>query len=204
VSIALIVSLSYLREFALPLDDVRAVPEKAENLDFALGGTKVNGALLAQVTSDWVQGRQLAEIAEEYFVRKKGPPEAAMTECCKVIYGRLAPTVSWGLSALQSLTLGDALEQMPEADAETVRNLPSRVFYGVNSDSAIALRLLGVPRGAATPLAESLPAAQRGESVAHLRNDLTEMAESDWKAAIGEKGGLYRSVWRVLEGERPD
>lgn len=180
------------------------VPELRENLDFALGGTKVNGALLAQVTGDWVQGRQLAEIAEEYFVRKKGPPEAAMTECCKVIYGRLAPTVSWGLSALQSLTLGDALEQMSEADAETVRNLPSRVFYGVNSDSAIALRLLGVPRGAATPLAESLPAAQRGESVARLRSDLAEMAESDWRAAIGEKGGLYRSVWRVLEGERPD
>ena len=179
------------------------VPELRENLDFALGGAKVNGALLAQVTSDWVQGRQLADIAEEYFVRK-GPPEAAMTDCCKVIYGRLAPTVSWGLSALQSLTLGDALEQMPEADAETVRNLPSRVFYGVNSDSAIALRLLGVPRGAATPLAESLPAAQRGESVARLRHDLAEMAESDWKAAIGEKGGLYRSVWRVLEGDRHD
>lgn len=180
------------------------VPELRANLDFALGGLDVTGELLAQVTSDWVQGRRLADIADEYFARERRSPEAAMTDCCKVIYGKLAPTVSWGLSALQSLTLGDALEQMPTAEAEVVRNLPSRVFYGVDSDSAIALRLLGVPRGAAAPLAEHLPSAQRGESVAHIRRDLAGMAKRDWNAAIGEKGSLYRSVWKILEGGRDD
>lgn len=176
------------------------VPELRENLKFAVGGLKVDGGLLAQVTSDWVQGRQLPEIADEYFSSEGRSPEAAMTDCCKVIYGKLAPTVSWGLSALQSLTLGDTLDQMSEAEAETVRNLPSRVFYGVNSDAAIALRLLGVPRGAATPLSARLPTAQRGEAVAQIRNELSEMAEQDWQVALGVKGGLYRSVWRILEG----
>lgn len=176
------------------------VPELRANLDFALGGVKVTGGLLAQVTSDWVQGRRLADIADEHFAREHRTPEAAMTDCCKVIYGKLAPTVSWGLAALQSLTLGDTLEQMPEAEADEVRNLPSRVFYGVDSDPAIALRLLGVPRGAAAPLAAHLPAARRGESVAHIRRDLAGMAKRDWNAAIGEKGDLYRSVWKILEG----
>lgn len=180
------------------------VPELRENLDFALGGTELNGALLAEVTSDWVQGRKLTEIATEYFTRPKGNPERAMTDCCRVIYGKLAPTVSWGLSALQSLTLQGEIESMSESEAEEVRNLPSRVFYGVNSDPAIALRLLGVPRQAATPLSAQLEGLKEGASLGHVRRDLVGLAEDDWNAAIGPKGGMYRAVWRVLEGGRDE
>jgi hypothetical protein len=176
------------------------VPELRENLDFVLGGTQVNGTLLAEVTSDWVHGRKLTEIAEEYFTKRKSTRESAMTDCCKVIYGRLAPTVSWGLSALQSLTLRDEIEKMPEAEAAEVRNLPSRVLYGVNSDPAVALRLLGVPRQAAPPLSGRVEGLRRGDSLASVRRDLADLGEDDWKAAIGPEGGIYRSIWRVLEG----
>lgn len=177
------------------------VPELRANLDFVPGGTELSGALLAEVTSDWVQGRKLTEIAAEYFSKDKGGPEVAMTDCCKAIYGKLAPTVSWGLSAFQSLTLGEELEKLSEAEAQEVRNLPSRVFYGVNSDPAIALRLLGVPRQAATPLSARVPSIQSGASIAQVRRDLADLPDEDWSAAIGSKGGLYRSIWRVLEGE---
>lgn len=177
------------------------VPELRANLDFIPGGVELSGSLLAEVTSDWVQGRQLTEIAAEYFSKPKGGPETAMTNCCKAIYGKLAPTVSWGLSAFQSLTLRDELENMSETEAETVRNLPSRVFYGVNSDPAIALRLLGVPRQAATPLSTHIASLQAGASIAHVRRDLTGLGEDDWRGALGSKGGLYRSIWRILEGE---
>ncbi|MDX6636170.1 MAG: hypothetical protein QOF06_2373 [Solirubrobacterales bacterium] len=178
------------------------VPELRANLDFVPGGLELSGSLLAEVTRDWVQGRKLTEIAEEYFTKSNGGPESAMTDCCKAIYGKLAPTVSWGLSAFQSLTLGEEMEQMSETEAQEVRNLPSRVFYGVNSDSAIALRLLGVPREAATPLAAHVPSVQSGESIARVRRDLANLPEKDWSAAIGTKGGLYRSIWRILEGEQ--
>lgn len=177
------------------------VPELRANLDFVPGGVELSGSLLAQVTSDWVQGRKLTDIAQEYFSKSKGGPESAMTDCCKAIYGKLAPTVSWGLSAFQSLTLGDEIEKMSESEAQEIRNLPSRVFYGVNSDPAIALRLLGVPREAATPLAAHVPSVQAGQSIAQVRRDLAALQEKDWNAALGSKGGVYRSVWRILEGE---
>ncbi len=180
------------------------VPELRANLDFVPGGTELSGSLLAEVTSDWVQGRKLTEIAEEYFTKSKGGPETAMTDCCKAIYGKLAPTVSWGLSAFQSLTLGDELKNMTELEAQEVKNLPSRVFYGVNSDPAIAMRLLGVPRQAATPLSAHIASVQSGASIAHVRRDLAGLGEDAWSAAIGPKGGLYRSIWRVLEGGRAD
>jgi hypothetical protein len=178
------------------------VPELRGNLEFALGGVDVTGSLLAQVTSDWVQGAKLTEIADEYFTRAGASPEVAMTDCCKVIYGKLAPTVSWGLSAMQSLTLGDSMESMSAADAQLIRNLPSRVYYGVDSDEAIALRLLGVPRQAATPLAGQVGSLRRGESIARVRRDVAQMDDRGWEQAIGSAGPLYRSVWHILEGTR--
>jgi hypothetical protein len=68
---------------------------------------------------------------------------AALSECCKNLYGKLAQTASWGLAALQSMTPGDKFDKLPESEQQTLRNLPARVFYGVNTDEAIALRLFG-------------------------------------------------------------
>jgi hypothetical protein len=179
------------------------VPELRANLDFALGGVELSGSLLAQVTSDWVQGRKLTEIASEHFAgqdTRARSPERAITDCCRVIYSKLAPTVSWGLSALQSLTLRDTLDDLPEDERRAIRNFPSRVLYGVNTDAAIALRLLGVPRQAATPLAEHVASLDRGESIAEVRRDLATLDRAAWENALGPKGGLYRAVWHILEG----
>lgn len=190
--------------FADPQGDLRKlmglvlqVPELRANLEFAVGGREVTGSILAEVTSEWVNGRRLNEIAEEHFVQTptgRVPFEQAMTECCRVIYGKLAPTVSWGLSALQSLTF-------PEGDtSESVRNLPSKVFYGVGTDEAIALRLLGVPRQAAEPLATQLPTLKEGAPISRVRQELAAADTAVWARALGEKASLYRSVWHILEG----
>jgi superfamily II DNA/RNA helicase len=192
--------------FAEPGGDLRKmmgvllqVPELRANLEFVIGGTEVTGSLLAEITSEWVQGRRLTEIAAEHFTRESASPEVAMTDCCRVIYGKLAPTVSWGLSALQSLTLGESLDDLSEADQRAVRNLPSRVFYGVDSDDAIAMRLLGVPRLAAEPLAPELQSVREGGSIPAIRRELADADIGAWTRALGEKGQLYRSIWRVLE-----
>jgi len=51
--------------------------------------------------------------------------------------------------------MGNAIDELNADEQRMVRNLPSRVYYGVNSDAAIDLRLLGVPRKAAQPLADA-------------------------------------------------
>jgi hypothetical protein len=73
--------------------------------------------------------------------------------CRKVVVGKLTHVASWGLSALQALILRDSLEAGPPKHVRAIRNLPARVYCGVNSDAADSLRLLGVPRGLAAPLA---------------------------------------------------
>jgi len=81
-----------------------------------------------------------------------------------------------------------------------LRNLPARVYYGVNSDEAVALRLLGVPRTAATPLARQL-AVDAAEPLYQVRARVRGSSVEDWRAALGERGASYHRVWSIIEGE---
>jgi hypothetical protein len=200
--------------FAGRRDDLRRmmglllqVPELREPLQEVTGGTSADGDKLARIVCDWVQGRPLPEMATTYFsqpVEEEGSeaevdPVAAMTKCCQSVFGRLTQTASWGLSALQSLTLGNAFETMSPMEQRSLRNLPARVYYGVNSDEAVALRLLGVPRTAAPALAKVL-GVQADESLHRVRGRLLAAPPETWKIALGERGDSYHRVWSIMEG----
>lgn len=182
------------------------VPELREPLEQVTGGTRPDGDTLSRIICDWVQGRSLKEMATEYFEKEgtgddKGTDSVdAMTRCCQNVFSRLTQTASWGLAALQSLTLGDALESMSVDEQRTLRNLPACVYYGVNSNEAVALRLLGVPRTAAAPLAKALGVSST-ESLNTLRRRLRAANIDTWKAALGDRGQSYHRVWSIMEGE---
>ncbi|MDZ4261379.1 MAG: hypothetical protein U1B30_03490, partial [Pseudomonadota bacterium] len=100
--------------------------------------------------------------------------------------------------ALLSITGGD----IPEEERQMLNNLASRVFYGVSDENAIALRLLGIPRMAAEPLASQMQSSGAGHrSLFEVRNILRSSDAAFWIEALGlDKGQVYRKVWRVLEG----
>ncbi len=172
------------------------VPELRQNLNEVTGGSSKDGCKLALIIKDWVHGMPLRDIAEDYFMNKRKNPTAAMTACGQNLFGKLTQTAAWGLGALLSIT-GAGLD---EEKFRSLRNLPSRVFYGVNDDAAISLRLLGVPRTAATRLAGSMGDVL-GRPLTDVRTHLREMDKSNWRRALGRReGDVYRKVWRVLEG----
>lgn len=172
------------------------VPELRDNLRAVLGGRAPNGEKLALIIKDWVNGVQIAEIANRYFKKEGEDDTKALTACGQNLFGKLTQTAAWGLGALLSIT-GSGL---PEEQFRSLSNLPSRVYYGVNDDAAIALRLLGVPRTAAKQLAMSM-ANITGEPISNVRARLRSMDASSWEQALGaQMGGIYRKVWRVLEG----
>jgi hypothetical protein len=181
------------------------VPELRESLQDVTGGTSPDGDKLARIVCDWVQGRPLTEMSNDYFAHAPDEessvdPVAAMTKCCRSVFGRLTQTASWGLSALQSLTLGATFDEMSVDEQRSLRNLPARVYYGVNTDEAVALRLLGVPRTAAPALAQGL--FVRAEEPLHeIRARLRAADVNQWTAAMGERGTSYHRVWSILEGE---
>ena len=182
------------------------VPEIRDNLEAATGGAGKDGSKLADIAKDWVGGKSLPEIADTHFQQEGETSVTAITRCGQNLFGKLTQTASWGLGALLSITASG----LPDDEFKRLSNLPSRVFYGVNSDEAIALRLLGVPRTAAAPLASHCDETIN-QPLPKLRETLVNLTEGDWETAVGQNGSIYRRVWQILEGvegtpnsDRPD
>lgn len=171
------------------------VPELRGNLQEVLGERSLEGDKLALILKDWVNGEEITTIADRHF-RKGGRDEVtALTKCGQNLFGKLAQTSSWGLNALMAITASS----LPEEERNRLANLPSQVFYGVSTDEAITLRLLGVPRRAATPLARTLN-LRAGESLPAIRQRLAALSQQDWAAALGPDGNAYRRVWQIMDG----
>lgn len=180
------------------------IPEIREELKSVTGGVRPDGSLLADIVKDWVHGATISDLAQDYFSKEGKSKTDAITDACRSVYGKLVQTASWGLSAVQSITLagaGQDVEALTVGEQRTLRNLPARVYYGVNTDVAIDLRLLGVPRKAAEPLAAAFASDAKGDgNHASTRARLQELDGSGWAKALGEMGPVYRRVWQVLEG----
>lgn len=171
------------------------VPELRDNLQAVTGGSGQNGDMLAQIIKDWVRGTPLPDIASKYFMDDDDLTKA-ITTCGKNVFGKLTQTASWGLGALLSITGSE----LSEKEFNSLRNLPSHIYYGVNDDKAVILRLLGVPRTAATHLANTMEDV-REQPLAKVREKLKTMDLSDWSKALGKRNGkVYQRVWQVLEG----
>ncbi|MBW7896682.1 MAG: DEAD/DEAH box helicase [Opitutaceae bacterium] len=171
------------------------VPELRQNLNAVLGGHSPDGDKLALILKDWVNGEELTTIAARHFTGEGMDEITALTKCGQNLFGKLAQTSSWGLNALMAIT---GSELSDEARSR-LANLPSQVFYGVSTDEAVTLRLLGVPRRAATNLTQRLN-IRTGESLPSIRQRLTALSDQDWNAAVGSAGSAYRKAWRIIDG----
>lgn len=171
------------------------VPELRDNLNAVLGGKTPDGDKLALILKDWVNGEELATIAERHFSQDGSDRVAALTKCGQNLFGKLAHTSSWGLSALLAITASD----LEEGERSQLANLPSQVYYGVSTDEAVSLRLLGVPRRAAPRLAQAMR-LKSGDSLPSIRQRLEALPEQAWGAALGADGQVYRRAWRIMDG----
>ncbi|MGC3975387.1 MAG: DEAD/DEAH box helicase [Nitrospira sp.] len=172
------------------------VPELRESFAGAISGSNADGQTLALIIKDWVNGVSVPDIADRYYLKEGDDVTQTMTNCGKSLFGKIIQAASWGLGALLSITGSDLTEDQYKLS----RNLPSRVYYGVNDDSAIALRLLGVPRTAAIPLARGMENVLT-HPLAGVRERLTHLNEEEWVQALGQPQGIvYRKIWRILEG----
>lgn len=172
------------------------VPELRGNLEEVTGSEGPNGDKLALIIKDWVSGCSLPDIAQRHFSKDGRDATDALTVCGQNLFGKLTQTAAWGLGALLSITGGD----ISEIERQELNNLASRVFYGVSDENAIALRLLGIPRLAAEPLALSMRGGGH-RSLVEVRAALRGMDATVWTNALGaDKGLVYSRVWRVLEG----
>ena len=173
------------------------VPELREQLVERLDPAESEGDFLSRVVKDWVGGMRLSDLADNYFTTAADGNQrdhtGALTRCCQRLFGSILPAVSWGLSALQALAMAG---RPGEVMATRLRDVPSYVYYGVDTREAVAFRLFGVPRTAALALARTLG---EGRGTEELRQFLATSSPSDWTGALGEIGKSYYDAWRLVE-----
>ena len=173
------------------------VPELREQLIEPLDAAEFEGDFLSRVVKDWVRGMTLGELANHHFARasdgKLRSHTDSLTYCCQRLFGTILPTVSWGLSALQALAMAGRADQEITSSS---RDVPSFVYYGVDTREAVAFRLFGVPRAAALALART---HGEGRGTDELRQFLATSSPSDWTDALGDIGQSYYDAWRLVE-----
>ncbi len=163
---------------------------------------------IAALTSDWVNGKSIAEIATAYFQAEGKDETAAITSACRAIYSKLVNSGPWGISALSKMpTSGLDFENLPDDVRRRINSLPSLIYHGVRSEPAVLMRMNSVPRSVAETLGNVYHAAvgESAMSVSSARGFLQLLTDVDWASAAPKGAALsgsdYREVWKQLSGE---
>lgn len=179
------------------------IPEINENLKEVASSSDTIGKYLADIISDWVSGESLNEIAQRYF--DYGDSDA-LTKCCRAIYSKIINSASWGLSSMLKIpTNGLKFDELDEIELQKIKNLPSMIYYGVNTSEAVLMRSINVPRSIAKELGDLF--ARENDlakaSTSKAMNWLERLNTDGWDRISTSKkltGEEYKKVWTILNG----
>lgn len=171
----------------IKFSDVKAAKKKASHDE------------LSDIISDWVSGKSIPDISQAHF---GGTGEASIHRCVYAIYRQISQGAAWGLSAMH---------QVYRKESQEASNLPSMVYYGVDTDEAVLMRMNSMPRSIAVPMGEAYALDREGsDSDLHDAKSsevigwLADAAESQWDSAARKKtrvsGAEYKQIWRTLAG----
>ena len=104
---------------------------------YITGEGRLQPEQIAKIVINWVDGKPIRHIADE--VKYEGvDPEKLFENCIQYINSRFTTFLPWGMSLYQQLTKDEG--------TEAADNLPSYIYYGVNSNDLVILSRLGLPR----------------------------------------------------------
>ncbi|HII67216.1 MAG TPA: DEAD/DEAH box helicase [Thermococcaceae archaeon] len=181
-----------------------SVPELKKNFSQIIGGDMPDGRILARITRDWVSGESLPEIAKRYFQGDDSPTNA-LTKCCKAIYGNLIHAATWGVSSLTAMSVD--FDALSAEEQRHLRNLPAMIYYGVDSEEAVLLRMMNVPRKIAKPLSLLMKKDFHGKypTISDARKWLASLSEERWQSVVPKNSSMtgkdYQKIWQLLNGE---
>lgn len=165
-----------------------------------ISGHGLDNKRLAELTVQWVNGADLSQLAQNYF---NGSDAEALSRCCDAIYGNLTNTATWGLSSLRNLSID--FDKLDEEEKRLLNLIPAMVYYGVNTEEAVIMRMNNVPRS----LAQSLGTAYKQQR----KKNMNSLDGYEWLEGLKNKhweqmkpqnypmnGKQCRMIWRRLSG----
>ncbi|MXY06934.1 MAG: DEAD/DEAH box helicase [Gammaproteobacteria bacterium] len=183
------------------------VPQLTQALE-EIAGPGRGYTRISEITTDWVNGLAIGQIADTYFRRENDDGTRALTDACRAIYRSIANNATWGVSALCRVS-GIDFDALSDTEKRKINALPAMIYHGVRTEDAVLMRMNSAPR----TVAEALGALFRNAhgdsdarySVGEARRFLADLSDADWEYARPDGAALsgegYKRVWEVLSGE---
>ena len=98
---------------------------------------------------------------------------------------------SWGLSALEGIVKGNE-------DEIKDSYIPSYVYYGVDNNPALAMRMLGIPRSLSFSLSKIITQPISEYSFSKLRKLINSLTLNNWDELKPNRSKLSGEEWKYI------
>ena len=183
------------------------IPE-VKNLSEIKSKSTSSQTMIRDIISDWVSGKGIDEIAKSYFNVNDTDYKDSITACVNAIYGKIINSATWGLAGIQKIPgSGLKFETMSDEQRRRIANLPAMVYYGVDSEEAVLMRMQGVPRGISKQLGSAYRKQAPNQDIYTVGvNDvmtwLDKLPDDMWQPSSGKISGTEcKRIWRRLSGK---
>lgn len=152
--------------------------------------SQFNPDLVAKVLISWVNGNKLHSISSLHPHFQNSDTTQEVSDFINYMNGARFKA-SWGLSALEGIVKGT------DSDIKD-SYVPSYVYYGVNNPKALALRMIGIPRGLSNSLSQVLTNDISTYSYKKIRQTINELPTHDWDALTPRNSMLSGEEWKRI------
>jgi len=181
-----------------------SVPEVKKSLKVSIPGEIITYSKLSHLIIDWVSGKEFTEIAREIW----GTDDpSAISNCVKAIYQKVVNGATWGLAAFLNMpTSGINFSDLTEKEIRGIKNIPAMVYYGVNTEEGIVMRINNVPRSIANKLGKIYKMETGEISPRSAYEWLKNTSSSIWNESVPPNKNIsgydYKRIWEKLSGVR--
>lgn len=167
-----------------------------------IAGDGMDHRLIASITTDWVLGKSIREIAINYFTGDSDTQK--ITKACKAINKQIANCGTWGLSVITKLS-GINFDNLTDDQKREINSLPAMIYHGVKTSEAVLMRMNSVPRSISHQIGDKYSEVAEKHTVQEARQFIKSLSVGDWENLRDENSFLsgrdYKTVWELLSGE---
>lgn len=175
------------------------IPETKKEIQGIKSSAPITGDDMGRLVAEWMSGTSIHDIATDIL----GADDAkSISKCVRTIYSKVANSASWGLAAMLKIPSGG----MTEEQKRSANNLPAKIYYGVDTDAAVLMRLNSVPRSIAKSMGNVYESRHsiRESTPDHVRKWISGLDDSQWDSMTRSPlltGAEFRRIWERLSGE---
>jgi superfamily II DNA/RNA helicase len=149
-----------------------------------------NPKAIAEIIIGWVKGENLYNLSALHPYYRKMEDDKRINEFVNKMRD-ISFKSSWGLSALEGIVKGNDKEIKDSF-------IPSMVYFGVDNEKSLALRMVGIPRSLSFSLSNIFDKDIKSYTLNDLRKRVQGLSNSDWDTFKPTKSSLNGQEWKRI------